>query len=68
VVRGAWVDPRAGQVTFERYSRQGLAMRRDPRPRTRELCISLLRLHLVPTFGRSLEFERARLLHSSIPP
>jgi integrase len=52
LARGGWVDPRASQITFERYSRSWLAMRTDLRPRTREPYVSLLKLHLVPALGR----------------
>jgi integrase len=57
ITRGAWVDPRAGQITFSDYSRQWLALRTDLRPRTRELYASLLKLHVVPALG-SLEIAR----------
>jgi len=57
VARGAWVDPRAGQVTLADYSRQWLAARTDLRPRSRELSTSLLRLHIRPALG-SLRIAR----------
>ena len=49
--RGAWVDPRAGRMTFAEYAADWLAQRSTIRPRTRELYESQLRKHLVPTFG-----------------
>ncbi len=51
LARGAWVDPRAVQVTLTDYSRQWLVSRTDLRPRTRELYASLLKLHIVPALG-----------------
>lgn len=35
--RGAWVDPNAGRVTVENYTRAWLAARADLSPRTRDL-------------------------------
>ena len=51
--RGSWIDPRDGRVTFEAYSQQWLHERATLRPRTRELYEGLLRLHIVPFFGRT---------------
>ena len=51
LARGGWVDPRAGHINLDRYSRQWLEYRTDLRPRTRELYASLLRLHVVPALG-----------------
>ena len=48
--RGAFVDPRAGQVAFTDYSTEWLA-ERDLRPRTHDVYADLLHLHLEPTFG-----------------
>jgi hypothetical protein len=63
LARGAWVDPRAGQVTLADYSRQWLAARTDLRPRTRELYTSLLRLHIRPALG---SFRIARITPSTV--
>ena len=63
LARGAWVDPRAGQVTFTDYSRQWLAARTDLRPRTRELYGSLLKLHIRPALGA---FEIAKITASVV--
>ncbi len=49
--RGDWIDPRHATVTFEVYSKRWLRQRTDLRPRTLELYESLLRRHLLPTFG-----------------
>lgn len=57
LTRGGWVDPRAGQVSFARYSAQWLALRTDLRPKTRELYAGLLRRQLVPSLGH-LELGR----------
>ena len=51
-VRGGWVDPDAGAVALATYVEQWLIERPAPlRPRTVELYRSLLRLHILPTFG-----------------
>ncbi|MBT3165692.1 site-specific integrase [Streptomyces sp. Vc74B-19] len=48
--QGDWRDPDAGKVPFGAYA--GAWVRERPlAPRTAELYASLLRLHLVPTFG-----------------
>lgn len=49
--RGAWIDPRAGQITLEEYAWGWLALRPDLRPRTQELYEGFLRLHILPTLG-----------------
>jgi len=63
LARGAWVDPRAGQVTLAECSRQWLALRTDLRSRTRELYASLLKLHVRPVLG---PFEIARVTPSVV--
>lgn len=51
--RGGWVDPDAGAVPLATYVEQWLVERPEPlRPRTVELYRGLLRLHILPTFGR----------------
>ena len=51
-VRGAWIDPAAGAVPLETYVEQWLVERPEElRPRTVDLYGSLLRLHILPTFG-----------------
>lgn len=52
VRRGNWVDPRAGLVSLEEYSRSWLRLRTDLRPRTRELYESILARHILPNLGR----------------
>jgi integrase len=49
--RGAWVDPRLGQVTLGTYATEWLRQRAELRPRTRELYQGLLRLHILPVLG-----------------
>ena len=49
--RGDWIDPRHATVTFEDYAWRWLRQRSDLRARTVELYESLLRCHLLPTFG-----------------
>jgi Phage integrase, N-terminal SAM-like domain len=55
IVRGTWVAPPTGKVTFGDYSSIWLQRQGHLRPRTRELYEFLLRKHIGPTFGsRSL--------------
>jgi hypothetical protein len=50
-MRGSYVDPRHGRVTFESYAASWLEHRPNLRPRTRELDDGRLRNHLLPTLG-----------------
>jgi len=50
--RGAWIDPRAGQVTLKTYSEEWLAHRSDLAIRTRELYQYLLSNHILPSLGQ----------------
>lgn len=50
--KGSWIDPRAATVTVDEYAERWMAHRHDLRPRTIELYRSLLRVHILPTFGR----------------
>ena len=50
-MRGNYVDPRHGRVTFESYAASWLEHRPNLRPRTRELYDGQLRNHLLPTLG-----------------
>ncbi|WP_034088210.1 tyrosine-type recombinase/integrase [Streptacidiphilus albus] len=47
---GAWIDPDAGKIPFGAYAAAWVKQRRLQET-TRELYETLLRLHLVPTFG-----------------
>jgi integrase len=51
ILKGLWIDPNAGKVRLDRYSKQWLAQRTNLRPRTRELYEYLLRLHVLPELG-----------------
>jgi integrase len=51
--RGAWIDPTAGQVTLNDYSTQWLVRRPELAIRTRELYEDLLRIHILPTLGKT---------------
>jgi integrase len=51
--RGAWIDPAAGQVTLNGYSIQWLTRRPELAIRTRELYEDLLRIHILPTLGKT---------------
>lgn len=50
LVRGVYIDPRAGRVTFEAFARDWLAAQTFD-PSTREAVEVRLRVHLLPTFG-----------------
>jgi integrase len=49
---GAYIDPAAGKVTFEEWVAEWLAGKVDLMPRTRQGYESLLRVHLLPVFGK----------------
>ncbi|MGH9171155.1 MAG: tyrosine-type recombinase/integrase [Acidimicrobiales bacterium] len=51
ILRGEWLDPGAGKVTFDAFAKQWLSQQGHLRPRTVELYGHLLRSHIVPTFG-----------------
>jgi hypothetical protein len=51
-LRGVWVDPRRGEITFDAYAKQWLAHRADLRPRTRELYEGHLRIRILPWLGK----------------
>ncbi len=53
VLRGGWVNPKAGRVLLADWSKQWLAKRPDLGPRTRERYDGLLRRHILPTLGRT---------------
>lgn len=50
--RGDWIDPRAGRCTFEEWADQWKTALVDLRPATRDRDLRILRVHLVPRFGR----------------
>lgn len=50
IVRGAYVDPRAGRVVFGGFARDWLAAQTFD-PSTREAVEVRLRVHILPTFG-----------------
>ena len=51
IVRGDWIDPDAGRVTFGKYAETWIEERPGLRAKTVELYRYLLRRHLAPTFG-----------------
>ena len=51
--RGAWIDPRAGQVTLNTYANQWLERRPDLAVRTAELYRYVLDRHIFPSLGQS---------------
>ncbi len=50
LVRGEYVDPRAGKITFEAYAAAWLSIQ-DHQPGTARLYERTLRLHVFPAFG-----------------
>ncbi len=51
LLRGSWVDPDAGRISFEDYANAWLEHQQHLRPRTIELYRYLLDRHLLPAFG-----------------
>lgn len=49
--QGTWLDPRKASETFSAYANRWLQERHELKARTAELYRSLLRVHLLPTFG-----------------
>lgn len=49
--RGAWIDPKAGEVTFGEWSESWLRGLHDVKPKTRAGYESLLRSRVLPAFG-----------------
>jgi integrase len=64
VQRGAWVDPRAGQITLRKYAGAWLASRNDLSVRTRELYQHLLDAHVLP--GKLGDSRLAKLTPSEV--
>lgn len=68
--RGAWVNPRAGDITLLDYSTKWLANRPELRRRTAELYEGELRLHILPALGgvnlSDLTSERVRRWHATM--
>ena len=50
LIRGVYVDPRAGRTTFESFARAWLEAQTFDES-TREAVASRLRVHILPTFG-----------------
>jgi hypothetical protein len=51
IVRGDWIDPDAGRVSFGNYAGTWIGERAGLRAKTVELYRYLLRQHLASTFG-----------------
>ncbi len=51
--RGAWIDPRTGQVTLGTYANEWLQRRPDLAVRTRELYRYILDKHIFPSLGQA---------------
>jgi integrase len=70
ITRGGWVDPRAGRIRFAEYASEWLASRPDLRPRTLMQYESLLKCHLIPTFGAhsiaDVTPSQVRVWHASL--
>ena len=52
IIRGDWIDPEAGRVSFGNYAQTWIEERPGLRAKTVELYRYLLRRHLAQTFGR----------------
>jgi integrase len=52
MLRGEWIDPTLGQMTFADWSARWLGLQVDLKPKTRAGYTSILKTHLVPAFGR----------------
>jgi integrase len=63
ILKGQWIDPTAGKVTFGDYTTTWIAKRSDLRPTTRSKYESLFRLHLKPAFS---QVELAKLAASGV--
>ncbi len=70
LVRGAWVDPKAGQVTLRAFADSWLEQRPDLRPTTRSKYRHLLDRHILPSLGDTplnrLAPNRVRIWHADI--
>lgn len=51
--RGAWINPKSGDVTLETYANQWLDQRHDLSPRTHDLYRYVLDRYVLPAFGQS---------------
>lgn len=51
MLRGSWIAPDAGKVTFATHAKTWLERQHQLRPRTVELYAHLLKCHILPTFG-----------------
>jgi integrase len=51
MARGDWTDPALGRITFGEYAEAWLESRADLKPKTRHQYQSLMRLHIMPTWG-----------------
>jgi integrase len=63
LLRGQWVDPRAGRTTLEKYAKEWLAHKTNLRPRTHELYEHQLDAHVLPTLG---DVELAKLTPKAV--
>lgn len=51
--RGAWINPKSGDVSLEKYANQWLDQRHDLSPRTHDLYRYVLDRYVFPTFGQT---------------
>ena len=51
--RGAWINPKSGNVTLEKFANQWLDQRHDLSIRTHDLYRYVLDRHVFPTFGQT---------------
>lgn len=52
IIRGDWLNPDLGQVSFADYAKSWVAERPNLRPKTIQLYNGLVRIHIVPTLGK----------------
>lgn len=51
ILRGDWLNPRLGSITFDEWAERFMTSKRNIRPTTESLYRYMIRLHISPTFG-----------------
>jgi hypothetical protein len=68
--RGAWIDPRPGDMTLRTYAEGWLEERSDLAFRTKELCAYLIEHHILPALGSArlsgLASSKIRSWHATL--
>lgn len=52
MLRGEWIDPKMGAMTFDEWAERFMTSKRNIRPTTESLYRYMIKLHISPTFGR----------------